>query len=250
MKRPIVSLLMSFLMILSGCNRHEYSDKLISYTGEELFRMIVLFQGNENLIIKKLPEYEPILELISSLDDYQKDELNKFRDEMVNGIKKYNEDFFMSFKSSIESKDVIKIQNSLRDAGKYLFIVQSLSPKYNYAYQEANLFMTEIESENRDIDYLQLEKELYKKYKPLSNYNNKYYNEQCAVVALALYVAVAVALLLAAAVTHVVIEAFAAVHAVVVFLEPNLPEPRLTQYFDKPLTFNQELLISSIAKNF
>lgn len=233
----IAVLLIAFLNL--SCNQDDfvesYVDNSVSdkYSGEELFRNIVLLENKE--IVSKIPQYEDIVDLLSNISTDQEKELKEFNDEIVINIKSFDETFFEEFEKMIYSKDVQKIESALELAGEKVLVGLSLSKKYNSAYTEVEKILNKVEK-NPNITQEEMETFL----KDTFEFDDIPQSEEA--IALALVLAIAIVALLAAAVTHAVAAAFVLVVAAA-GVKDIIAAKQKTD-------LSQELIVMSIYNNF
>lgn len=230
----IAFLLLAFLNL--SCNQDDfvevYEDK---YSGEELFRNIVLLENRD--IVNKIPQYEEIMNLLSTISIDQEKERKQFNDEIVLNIKSFDETFFQEFEKMIYSKDVQKIESALELAGDKVLIGLSLSKKYNSSYVEVENILNEVKK-NPDITQEEMETFL----KDSFEFDDIPQSEDAIAIALVLAVTIVAAILLAAVVTHAVAAAMVLVVAAVA-VKNVIVVKQDTQ-------LSQELLVMSIYNNF
>lgn len=240
-KKPltIAVLLLAFLNL--SCNQDDFVESYVDnslsnkYSGEELFRNIVLLENKD--IVNKIPQYGEIIDLLSTMSTDQEEELKEFNDEIVANIKSFDGTFFQEFQKMIYSKDIQKIESALELAGDKVLVGLSLSEKYNSAYAEVEKILNEVEK-NPDISQEEMETVL----KDTFEFEDIPQSEEAAALALVLAVTIVAAVLLAAAVTHAVAAAM-----VLVFAAAAVKNVITVKQGEQ---LSQELVVMSIYHNF
>ena len=98
-----------------------------TYSGEELFRQILLMENNKNG--NNIPQYTPFLEMISKLSLEQQKMRMETIDQIVNGVNKIDGKYFDHFKEVIYSNDPYKIDQELKNAANIVMAVSALIPE-------------------------------------------------------------------------------------------------------------------------
>ncbi|MFJ1430764.1 hypothetical protein ACILE2_08185 [Capnocytophaga canimorsus] len=246
-----------FILILSllnfSCNKEGVLFIKKELSGEEMFKEIILFSGED--LEKKIPQYTDILKQIDNLNESQKKEFEKFKNEIIQNIKIIDENFFQKFKRVIESKDLHSIQDILSESGDMVMASLAISEKYNLAYKEADRVlqkMKDLKLNNYD-DTSNFEKKLKMEYeqniselKKIYESNKNGVNDLQSAIGIVLVLAVGVVLLLAGVVTHAVAAVIAAVWGGVVTKTATLD---VSKEGDENL-LKKDLIVRSIFENY
>ena len=111
--------LVGLVMLATNCTEKEAvlpNQSVLHYTGEELFKGIVLMEGN---LIDELPKTKKLLPNLGELLTNQTERklLAEVRNFYVSRIKENNPLFFGNFKNNIQSGDHFLVKKALDDAG-------------------------------------------------------------------------------------------------------------------------------------
>ena len=247
-------IILSFLNL--SCNREPLNAPDNSMSGEEMFKEIILFSGKN--LDQKIPEYSEITKQLNGMNDKQKAEFEKYRNEIVNNINKIDPGFFDNFKSAVDSKNLYAIQNAINESGDMVLAALAISKDYNVAYEEASKILNKMHAAdiNTDEKLEQFQGELKIEYQKTidelkTNYLEKNStstpNDSAVAIAIVLVLAVGVVLLLAGAVTHAVAAVIAAVFGGVI-TKVAVKDVIAQAKGDNQL--KNEMIVLSIAENY
>ncbi len=185
------------MVMLCSCTKiYVVNDKVNTYTDDEIFRGVFLFEGN---IAKQIPSYQEVLSMQKDYDPNVREELEQIHDEIFLFINEKNPSFVAEFGDAIHSKNFFEIQKKLNEGGQLVKEALSSSKKYGDIYKEHSANVSNIISK-REASSKEDFKNLADAYK-LDLLNKKQSEGAMAVV---VFVAVAAVVWEAAAIVNVV----------------------------------------------
>jgi len=138
-------------------------------TGEQIFREIIFFEGNQFSL--NLPAFRDLTETTRNLTNAQKQERATTVDKIVSLINRQDQGYFNSFKSKILSRNPYTIAEAVIEArivvGRSLGLVQEFGQIE--AFMASNRDRYDL---TRDADYARLKSDLRSQYSQ-SSVNNK-----------------------------------------------------------------------------
>ncbi|MGI8950157.1 MAG: hypothetical protein ACR2FN_01095 [Chitinophagaceae bacterium] len=147
-KNPFCLIFLAFLIIFPSCtkpivyeknistnNSNEASllSKSVSYTGEQLFRGLFLFEGQ---VTKQISYFDPIRKQISQLSDSLQTLRLQLNDEIVNQVKLLNPNFFNELKAEISSDNFNRIDSVMEKGAGLAMSALLNTPTYNSYYNQ------------------------------------------------------------------------------------------------------------------
>lgn len=136
-KQTIAVLLCICILGMQGCSKEQKTNP--NMTGEQMFREIMLFQG-ENLE-DKMPYFSATIHLLENSDETGKAERAKICDEIIHLIKASNPKYFDEFKRVIESDNLYEINKALVGASSLTIKQLKTIPKYSAVTKDALAYM-------------------------------------------------------------------------------------------------------------
>jgi|GEM_PF-2566755 len=139
---PILSLFLCLtILTLQSCSKDEPLIKKQNLSGEQMFREIILLQG-EN-VAKKIPYFSTTIETLKNDTPEEIEQRKALNDEIINGINISNRTYFSNFKKIIESDDLFEINKALTNGAKLAIGVMLKSKTYGSLIAEARQIVSE-----------------------------------------------------------------------------------------------------------
>lgn len=108
-------------------------------TGEELFKQIVLIEGND--IDKKIPEYAPIIDELNKLTPEQQEAGKIFNDYIIQQVKSTNPNYFNNLKEAVDSKQLYAIKEVISQSHDVIINALKNSKEHGQLVQAVESFI-------------------------------------------------------------------------------------------------------------
>lgn len=114
---------MAFLILLTSCtdeNTFDDRTETVNFNGKELFKGIFFATGTVAETVPSISNSFSYFEL-NKISDEQKSDYNSKMNKILVEIEKENPNYFKDFKSIIQTKNQLEIENALREGSRVLF---------------------------------------------------------------------------------------------------------------------------------